>query len=233
MAVVGTEVDELRLQPASSTIRVLLADDHAVLRLGLRTLIETEPDFVVVGEAANGAEAVEQARCCLPDVVLLDLVMPGTDGFYALARLAQLPAPPHILVFTSYADDDKLFPAIKAGAQGYLLKEIAPQELLAAIREVARGGSALHPGVARRVLREITRPPQAPPIVDALTEREIEVLALLARGFSNQEIAKHLTVREPTVRSHVSSILSKLHLANRTQAALYALRWGLLQPDSA
>lgn len=233
MTATRADADDPRACPGDSVIRVLLADDHAVLRLGLRTLIETEPDLLVVGEAANGEEAVERARSCRPDVVLLDLVMPGTDGLYALERLALFPTPPQILVFTGFADDDKLFPAIKAGARGYLLKEIAPQELLVAIREVARGGSALHPAVARRVLREITRPPQEPLIADALTEREVEVLTLLARGFSNQDIAEHLTVRERTVRSHVSSILSKLHLANRTQAALYALRWGFLHLDSA
>jgi NarL family two-component system response regulator LiaR len=214
-------------------IRVLIADDHAVLRMGLRALIDTEPGIVVVGEAANGAETVERARFLRPDVVLLDLVMPGTDGLYALEQLLLLPYPPHILVFTSFADDDKLFPAIKAGAQGYLLKETDPKEVLAAIRDIARGGSALHPAVARRVLREMSRPPHHPLTEEPLTEREAEVLTLLAHGFSNQEIAERLTVRERTIRSHVSSILAKLHLANRTQAALYALRSGFLQLDSA
>jgi NarL family two-component system response regulator LiaR len=217
----------------SEEIRVLIADDHAVLRMGLRALIDTEPGIVVVGEAANGAEAVERARFLRPHVVLLDLVMPGTDGLYALEHLLLLPYPPHILVFTSFADDDKLFPAIKAGAQGYLLKETDPKEVLAAIRDIARGGSSLHPAVARRVLREMSRPPQHPLTEEPLTEREVEVLTLLARGFSNQEIAERLTVRERTIRSHVSSILAKLHLANRTQAALYALRSGFLQLDSA
>lgn len=214
-------------------IRVLLADDHAVLRMGLRALIETEPGLVVVGEAANGAEAVERARALRPDIVLLDLVMPGTDGLYALEHLARLQPAPHILVFTSFADDDKLFPAIKAGAQGYLLKETDPREVLAAIREIAQGGSALHPAIARRVLREMSRPPQGPLAEEPLTEREVEVLTLLARGFSNQEIAARLAVRERTIRSHVSSILAKLHLANRTQAALYAVRSGFLHQDSA
>lgn len=217
----------------SDEISVLLADDHAVLRMGLRALIATEPDMVVVGEAANGAEAVEQARALRPDVVLLDLVMPGTDGLYALERLPHLPTPPHVLVFTSFAEDDKLFPAIRAGAQGYLLKETDPREVLIAIRDIAQGGAALHPAVARRVLREMSRPPQGPLIEEPLTERELEVLNLLARGCSNQEIAEQLSVRERTVRSHVSSILAKLHLANRTQAALYALRTGFLQLDSA
>jgi two-component system, NarL family, response regulator LiaR len=217
----------------SEEIRVLLADDHAVLRLGLRTLIATEPGMTVVGEASNGAEAVEQARFCHPGVVLLDLVMPGTDGLYALERLMALDAPPRVIVFTSYAEDDKLFPAIRAGAQGYLLKETDPREVLAAIRDVAQGGSALHPAVARRVLREMSRPPQGELAEEPLTEREAEVLILLARGFSNQEIALRLAVRERTIRSHVSSILAKLHLANRTQAALYALRSGFLQLDSA
>lgn len=214
-------------------VRVLIADDHAVLRLGLRALIATEPGLLVVGEAASGAEAVEQARLLQPDVLLLDLVMPGTDGLYALEGLGRLPAPPRILVFTSFAEDDKLFPAIRAGAQGYLLKETDPREVLVAIRDIAQGGAALHPAVARRVLREMSRPPQPLLSEEPLTEREIEVLTLLARGCSNQEIAERLTVRERTVRSHVSSILAKLHLANRTQAALYALRSGFLQLDSA
>jgi len=217
----------------SVDIRVLLVDDHAVLRLGLRALIETEPGMVVAGEARNGAEAVERTCILRPDVVLLDLVMAGTDGLYALERLALFDPPVQTLVFTSFADDEKLFPAIKAGARGYLLKECDPLELLAAIREVARGGSALHPTIARRVLREMSRPTEQTFGEDPLTEREAEVLTLLARGYPNQAIAEQLTVRERTVRSHVSSILAKLHLANRTQAALYALRSGFSQLDSA
>ena len=217
----------------SADIRVLLVDDHAVLRLGLRALIETEPGMLVVGEACNGAEAVASARALRPDVVLLDLVMAGTDGLYALERFALFEQPIQTLVFTSFDDDEKLFPAIKFGARGFLLKEIDPQELLAAIREVAQGGSALHPTIARRVLREMSRPPEQTFGEDPLTEREVEVLTLLARGYTNQAIAEQLTVRERTVRSHVSSILAKLHLANRTQAALYALRSGFSQLDSA
>ena len=217
----------------SVDIRVLLVDDHAVLRLGLRALIETEPGMVVAGEARNGAEAVERTCTLRPDVVLLDLVMAGTDGLYALERLALFDPPVQTLVFTSFADDENLFPAIKAGARGYLLKECDPLELLAAIREVAQGGSALHPTIARRVLREMSRPTKQTFGEDPLTEREAEVLTLLARGYPNQAIAEQLTVRERTVRSHVSSILAKLHLANRTQAALYALRSGFSQLDSA
>ncbi len=214
-------------------IRVLIADDHAVLRMGLRALLATEPGLLVVGEAANGAEAVEQSRLLQPDVIILDLVMDGTDGLYALGHLARLPTPPRILVFTSFAEDDRLFPALRAGAQGFLLKEADPREVVAAIREIAHGGAALQPAVARRVLREMSRPPRGPLVEELLTERELEVLTLLARGCSNQEIAEQLTVRERTVRSHVSSILAKLHLANRTQAALYALRSGVLQLDTA
>src|SRR4051794_18094941 len=151
-------------------IRVLIADDHAVLRMGLRALIDTEPGIVVVGEAANGAETVERARFLRPDVVLLDLVMPGTDGLYALEQLLLLPYPPHILVFTSFADDDKLSPAIRGGAQGYLLKETAPKEVLAAIRDIAGGGSALPRAVAGGVLREMSRPPHHPLTEEPLTE---------------------------------------------------------------
>lgn len=216
-----------------SDIRILIADDHAVVRMGLRTLIETEPGMTVIGEAASGAEAVYHVQNLRPDVLLLDLVMPNGDGLYVLSELARSDSrATNVLVLTSFAEDDKLFPAIKSGALGYLLKDSAPHELLGAIRDVAKGESSLHPTIARRVLRELSRPAGLPPTTDPLTEREEEVLALVAQGFSNQEIASRLDVRERTVRSHVSSILAKLHLANRTQAALYALREGLARLDS-
>jgi NarL family two-component system response regulator LiaR len=213
----------------SGPITVLIADDHAVVRLGLRALIETEPGMRLVGEATDGIEVLRLARQHHPDVILTDLVMPGLDGLQAIEQLMRERPSSHVLVLTSFTEDEKLFPAIKAGALGYLLKDSPPRELLGAIRDVAQGESSLHPTIARKVLRELSRPPELPLTADPLTDREAEVLALLAQGYSNQEIADRLVVRERTVRSHVSSILAKLHLANRTQAALYALRSGLAQ----
>ncbi len=213
----------------SEPIRVLVADDHPTLRDGLRAILDTQDDILVVGEAANGLEAVKQAAALRPDVVLMDLEMPRLDGVEALRRvLAERPGT-RVLVLTSFATDDKVFPAIKAGALGYLLKDSDPDDLARAIRQVHRGESSLHPAVARKVLRELTRPPERPPTPDPLSAREVEVLRLVARGLGNQEIADALGIGEATVRSHVSSILAKLHLASRTQAALYALREGLAQ----
>jgi NarL family two-component system response regulator LiaR len=212
-----------------SEITVLIADDHAVVRIGLRALIDSEPGMRVVGEAGDGAEMLRLARLHHPDVILTDLVMPGLSGLEALEQLMRERSSSHVLVLTSFTEDEKLFPAIKSGALGYLLKDSPPRELLAPIRDVAQGESSLHPTIARKVLRELSRPPEMPLTADPLTDREAEVLTLLAHGWSNQEIADRLVVRERTVRSHVSSILAKLHLANRTQAALYALRSGLAQ----
>ena len=214
-------------------IRVLIADDHPVVREGLRALIASEPGMEVVGEAADGVEAVAKARTLRPDVLLLDLVMPHQDGIAAIGAIKREQADARILVLTSFAEDAMLFPAIKAGALGYLLKDCSPQALLQAIREVARGESSLHPTIARKLLHELHRPSALPPANQPLTAREGEVLGLVARGLSNQEIATQLVVSERTVRTHVSSILEKLHLANRTQAALYALREGLTRLDGS
>jgi NarL family two-component system response regulator LiaR len=209
-------------------IRVLIADDHAVVRIGLRALLLSEPGIHVIGEAADGIAAVEQARALRPDVLLLDLSMPGKDGLQVIEELAETAPAVRTLVLTSFAEDEQVLRAIRAGALGYLLKESGPQELLAAIRNVAHGESSLHPAVARRVLRELAHP-SAPAAEDALTEREIEVLRLVAHGLSNKDIAARLNLSERTVRSHVSTILGKLQLSSRTQAALYALRTGLAQ----
>lgn len=213
-------------------IRVLIADDHPVVRRGLGSLINIKADMELVGEAADGVEAVEKARLLQPDVILLDLLMPRQGGLEAIKEIKQENAEARILVLTSFADDDKVFSAIKAGALGYLLKDSPPETLLQAIRDVYRGESSLHPTIARKLIRELNQPPaDLPPTEEPLTRREIEVLRLVARGLSNQEIAEKLVVSEGTVRIHVSNILSKLHLANRTQAALYALQEGLAGPD--
>lgn len=211
----------------SDPIRVLIADDHGIVRKGLRALLSTEPHIEVVGEAETGRQAVEEALRLQPDVVLMDLVMPGMDGLEAIRELRAKSARIRILVLTSFAGDDKVFPAIKAGALGYLLKDSSPEQLVQAIHQVYRGESSLHPLIARKVLQELSRPSDRPPTPEPLTEREVEVLQLVAQGCSNQDIADRLVITEATVRSHVSNILGKLHLASRTQAALYALRQGL------
>lgn len=209
------------------SIRLLIADDHAIVREGLRGLIETEPGIEIVGEAENGAEAVRLANQVKPDVVLLDLVMPEMDGLEAIEELRKNDPDAKILVLTSFDEDEKIFRAVKAGAQGYLLKDSSPQELLNAIQDVNEGLPSMHPAIAHKLMHELQRTNNLPPTEDPLSEREVEVLKLVAQGFPNQEIAETLVLSERTVRTHVSNILGKLHLANRTQAALYALREGL------
>ena len=224
------------------SIRVLVADDNAIVREGIRALLATEPDIEMVGEAENGRAAVAAAERLRPDVILMDLVMPEMDGIEAIRHItARQPQVP-ILVLTSFAADDKVFPAIKAGALGYLLKDSDPEDLVQAIRQVHRGESSLHPTIARRLLQELSRPAESTPAeaqrppagtsVEPLTEREVEVLQLVSRGYSNREIADQLVISEATVRTHVSNILGKLHLASRTQAVLYALREGLASLDN-
>ena len=215
------------------TISVLIVDDHAVVREGLRALITIKPGMEVVGEAADGEQAVQRARSLRPDVILLDMVMPRKNGIEAITEIKQENPEARILVLTSFADDAQVFPAIKAGALGYLLKDSSPQELLQAIRDVYQGKSSLHPNIALKLIQELNRPAQdLPPTEEPLTERELEVLRLVAQGLPNQEISEILVISERTVGTHVSNILGKLHLANRTQAALYALRRGLAALDS-
>ncbi len=208
-------------------IRILIADDHAIVRKGIRVLLATERDLQVVGEAGDGYEAVERAQALEPDVILMDLVMPNMDGIEATRQITAQQPQTRVLVLTSFAADDKVFPAIKAGALGYLLKDSTPQALVQAIHQVYRGEPSLEPTIARKVLTEITAPPKDPLTQDPLTERELAILRLVAQGHSNREIAERLVIADMTVRTHVSNILGKLHLASRTQAALYALREGI------
>jgi DNA-binding NarL/FixJ family response regulator len=222
-------------------IRVLVADDHAIVRKGICALLATEEGIEVVGEAADGQSAIEQVTRLRPDVVLMDLVMPGLDGLAATRRISAEWPETRILVLTSFAGVDKIMPAIKAGALGYLLKDSDPEVLVESIHQVYCGNSSLHPSVARALLQEVARSREGQEAgasgavlngeVEALTEREIQVLGLIARGWSNQSIADELTISCATVRTHVSHILGKLNLASRTQAALYALRkgWASLQ----
>ena len=216
-----------------SVIRVMIVDDHAIVRKGIRALLTESGDFEIVAEAADGQEAVLLAVASQPDVILMDLLMPAMDGIEATRQITASQPKTRILVLTSFAADNKLFPAIKAGALGYLLKDSSPEELVRAIRQVHRGEPALHPTIARKLLQEIAQPVDMKPAPEALTARELGVLRLIAQGLGNQEIADELSVSEATVRAHVSRILGKLHLASRTQAALYAVREGLTAEDAS
>jgi len=212
-------------------IRILITDDHAIVREGLRTLIGTEPGMEVVGEAEDGVEAVQKACNLKPDVILLDMVMPRMNGLEAIHEIKRECPETHILVLTSFSDDEMVFPAIKAGALGYLLKNTTPERLLHAIRDVHQGKPSMSPDIATKLMLELQRPSDLPPTEEPLTEREMDVLRLVAQGLTNQEIAESLVIGVGTVRTHVSNILAKLHLANRTQAALYALREGMTPPN--
>ena len=216
---------------SNQAIRLLIVDDHAVVRKGLTAIIESEEDFELVAEARDGVEGVEMALQYDPDVILMDLVMPNMNGIEAIIEIKKHDPEAHILVITSFAEDDQVFPAIKAGALGYLLKDSSPEDLLSAIREINRGEASLHPTIAHKLILELKQEKKPPenPSSKPLTAREVEVLGLVARGLSNQDIAEALFVSETTIRFHVSNILGKLHLANRTQAVLYALREGLAQ----
>ena len=216
----------------SKLIRLLLVDDHAIVRRGVKALLAQTDDMVVIGEASDGAEAIAQASALQPDVILMDLILPDVGGIEAIRQISVRHPAIAILVLTSFASDDKVFPAIKAGALGYMLKNADLEELVTAIRQVHRGEPSLHPNIARKVLRELRQPQAERALLpEPLTARELEVLQLIAKGLSNQEIAEQLVVAEPTVRTHVSRILDKLHLVNRVQATLYAMREGLTALD--
>ncbi len=216
-------------------IRVLLVDDHVVVRKGLRALLDRESGIEVAGVAEDGERAVRMADRLRPDVIVMDLEMSGIGGVEATRQITDARSDARVVILTSHASEQDVFPALKAGALGYLLKHSAPEDVLQAIRQAYRGETVLHPAIARMVLQELHRPahPRQAPTTDPLSERELEVLRLIARGLSNQAIADALTVGEATVRSHVSSILRKLQLASRTQAALYALREGIARLDEA
>jgi DNA-binding NarL/FixJ family response regulator len=213
--------------------RLLLVDDHAIVREGLRMLLGEVPDLDLVGEAADGPEAIQLAAALQPDVILLDLMLPGMNGIEVARRiLAQQPAC-RIIVLTSFADDQNVLAAMQAGAAGYLLKDVLQADLVKAIHQALHGEPALHPEAQRKLLEHLTRPQPAQTDeaeLSKLTERERDVLGLIARGLSNRQIADTLHITEGTVKGHVSNVLSKLHLQDRTQAALYAVRRGLVDP---
>ena len=213
-------------------IRLLIADDHAVVRQGLRTFLELQGEVEVVGEAGDGEQAVAEAERLRPDVVLMDLVMPKLDGIGAIRRIREIAPETRVIVLTSFLDDDKLMPAVRAGAAGYLLKDVQPQDLLSAIRTVHGGEALLSPAVAARLMEGIADGGAPAPPSHDLTPRELEVLTLIARGYANKRIALELGVAEKTVKTHVSNILAKLDLSDRTQAALYAVREGIVDPGT-
>ena len=211
-------------------ISVLIVDDHGMVRQGLRTYLSLIEDIKVVGEAQNGSEAVAQVRRLKPDVVLMDLVMPEMDGIEATRRINELHPETKVIVLSSFTEDDKVFPAIKSGAAGYLLKDIAPAELAGAIRAVTQGKTQLHPDIAKKLMNQFVDPKaKIEAVHEDLTPREVEVLRLLARGMSNAELAEALFISEKTVKTHISNILGKLNLADRTQAAIYAYKRGLVE----
>ncbi len=211
-------------------IGVLIVDDHPVVREGLRSFLQLQEDMEVVGEAADGVEALEKVGELVPDVVLIDLVMPRMDGITTIRQIGAISPSSRILVLTSFSEDEKVFPAIKAGAHGYLMKDIKPTELAKSIRSVYRGEPSLHPEIARKLMDQLAK--GEGDAEERLTARETEVLLLIARGYSNKEIAAALQVSEKTVKTHVSNILQKLHLSDRTQAALYAVRQRIATDDS-
>jgi NarL family two-component system response regulator LiaR len=215
-------------------ITVLLVDDHSVVRQGVRAFLETQADITVVAEAGSGEEAVHLAAEYAPDVVLMDLVMPGMDGVEATRQVKAASPRTQVIVLTSYYQDEHIFPAIRAGSLSYLLKDVGPDELAEAVRKAGRGEAVLHPRIAARVVQELhgaRRDLHNPNPFTELSDRELEVLRLIADGLSNADIAAQLIISEKTVKSHVSNILSKLHLADRTQAAVYAWRQGVVRRD--
>jgi NarL family two-component system response regulator LiaR len=216
----------------SELISVLLVDDHAMVRQGVKAFLVTQPDLSVVGEASSGEEAIKLAAQFIPDVILMDLIMPGMDGVETTRRVKHMSPRSQIVVLTSYHEDEHIFPALKAGALSYILKDVSAEELAAAVRKAAIGEAVLHPRVAARVIKELQgkRADALNPFTE-LSERELEVLKLIADGMSNADMAAKLVLSEKTIKGHVSNILSKLHLADRTQAAVYAWREGVVRKE--
>lgn len=212
-------------------IRIAIVDDHPIVRQGLRFLLEQHTEIEVVGEGEDGEQAIKLIEEQLPDVLLLDLLMPKMDGITAVREITRIAPSVRVIILTSYFEDDQIFRAIKAGALSYLLKDIGPQALVAAVEAAARGESVVHPQVAARILRDVQRPNRVS--LDTLTPRELDVITRIAHGRSNHEIAVELVIGEQTVKTHVSNVLSKLHLADRTQAAIYALKQRLVSLDDA
>jgi NarL family two-component system response regulator LiaR len=208
-------------------IKVLVVEDQAVVREGVVAILSFTPEIEVVGQAEDGVQALTMVKAKKPDVILLDLVMPRMDGLTAIPKIKEIDPEARILVLTSFAEGDRVYQAIKSGALGYMLKDSTRDQLIQSIRDVAQGRASLHPSVALKVIQEINRPSDLSKNIEPLTGRELETLQLIARGLSNQEIANALFVHERTIAKYVSSILNKLHLANRTQAALFALREGI------
>jgi NarL family two-component system response regulator LiaR len=213
-------------------ISVLLVDDHAVVRQGVRAFLSSQPEFVVVGEAESGAAAVQMAQEYIPDVVLMDLIMPEMDGVEATRLVKNISPRTQIVVLTSYHEDEHIFPALQAGAISYILKDVKMADLAEAIKRAAEGEATLHPRVAARIIQELqgVRREAVNPFTE-LTNREMDVLKLIAQGLNNSLIAGELVISEHTVKGHVSNILSKLHLADRTQAAVYAWKMGVVRRD--
>jgi len=212
----------------SKKIRILLVEDQNIVREGIAAILYFKPDMDVVAQAEDGLQAIEMARQTHPDVILLDMVMPRQDGLATIPKLKAVAPGARILVLTSFAESERVYKAIKAGALGYMLKDVTRTQLLQAIRDVAYGNASIHPSIAMKVIHEFDHKPGAAyPSNETLTRREMEALRLIARGLSNQEIAAAMVVHERTIAKYVSSILNKLHVANRTQAALYAIREGL------
>ena len=215
-------------------VKILIVDDHALVRKGLLALLTAKPDVQVVGEAADGIEAVRKARSCSPDIILMDLEMPRKDGVSAIKEIRQQLPSIKILVISSYTDEQRVIAAIRAGANGYLLKTTVPDDLMRAIREVIQGQFPLDPTITSSVIRKLERPAeQQPTWPDDLTAREVDIVKLIAKGYSNNRIAEQLMISVRTVSTHVGRILKKLQLENRTQIALYALRKGLADLDDS